>query len=92
MAKTAAEIQINDHLVKLSTIIESSCISNKQEAQNLMIQLRSFCRLQNQLVRLAQDAVDQLHLDIKYLLFDLDATRRERDELRQYLQNEGEDL
>ena len=45
-----------------------------------------FARLQSRLVRIAQDAVDQLQLDIKYLLFDLEATRRERDELREHLQ------
>ncbi len=42
-------------------------------------------RLQGKLVRIAQDAVDALHLDVKYLLFDLEATRRERDELRHIL-------
>jgi hypothetical protein len=29
-----------------------------------------------------QDALSQLRLDMKYLMFDLEATRRERDELR----------
>jgi hypothetical protein len=47
-----------------------------------------FVRLQGRLVRIAQDAVDQLHLDVKYLLFDLDATRRERDELRAELEED----
>lgn len=45
-----------------------------------------FTRLQSKLVRIAQDAVDQLQLDVKYLLFDLEATRRERDELREILE------
>ena len=31
---------------------------------------------------LVQDALSQLRLDMKYLMFDLEATRRERDELR----------
>ncbi|MCI0462388.1 MAG: hypothetical protein L0Z62_36005 [Gemmataceae bacterium] len=42
-----------------------------------------FVRLQGRLIRIAQEAVDQLHLDVKYLLFDLEATRRERDALRE---------
>ena len=50
-----------------------------------------FARLQSRLVRIAQDAVDQLQLDIKYLVFDLEATRRERDELREHLRTEGSD-
>lgn len=44
-----------------------------------------FSRLQGKLVKVAQDAVEQLQLDVKYLLFDVEATRRERDELRQIL-------
>jgi hypothetical protein len=43
--------------------------------------LAHYTRLQNRLIRVAQDAVDQLQLDVKYLLFDLEATRRERDAL-----------
>ncbi|HND53052.1 MAG TPA: hypothetical protein PLV92_11665, partial [Pirellulaceae bacterium] len=34
------------------------------------------------ILTLLQDSLSQLRLDMKYLLFDLDATRRERDELR----------
>jgi hypothetical protein len=43
-------------------------------------------RLQSRMVRIAQDAVDQLQFDVKYLVFDLEATRRERDEYRQQLE------
>lgn len=34
---------------------------------------------------LVQEALSQLRLDIKYLMFDLDVTRKERDELRERL-------
>ncbi len=34
---------------------------------------------------LVQEALAQLRLDIKYLMFDLEVTRRERDELRERL-------
>ena len=34
------------------------------------------------LLQLVQDALGQLHLDVKYLAFDLEATRQERDELK----------
>ncbi len=34
------------------------------------------------ILALVQDALGQLRLDMKYLMFDLEATRRERDELR----------
>ncbi len=50
-----------------------------------------FSRLQSRLVHIAQDAVDQLQLDLKYLQFDLEATSRERDELREILEALEED-
>ena len=37
------------------------------------------------ILALVQDALGQLRLDMKYLMFDLEATRRERDELRAQL-------
>jgi hypothetical protein len=37
---------------------------------------------------LVQDALSQLRLDLKYLMFDLEATRRERDEFRRQLEEQ----
>jgi len=37
------------------------------------------------ILTLVQDALSQLRLDMKYLMFDLEATRRERDEYRRQL-------
>ncbi|MGH7199216.1 MAG: transcriptional regulator [Planctomycetaceae bacterium] len=37
------------------------------------------------ILALVQEALSQLRLDIKYLMFDLEVTRRERDELRERL-------
>ena len=39
-------------------------------------------RRRRRILGLIQDALSQLRLDMKYLMFDLEATRRERDELR----------
>lgn len=44
----------------------------------------------NQTVGDLKDAVDYLRLAVKYLLFDLEATRRENDYLRQMLTEEPE--
>lgn len=41
------------------------------------------------ILNLVQEALSQLRLDMKYLVFDLEATRRERDAFRESL--EGED-
>ena len=38
------------------------------------------------ILSLVQEALSQLRLDIKYLMFDLEVTRKERDELREKLE------
>ncbi len=41
------------------------------------------------ILNLVQEALSQLRLDMKYLIFDLEATRRERDALRAELDERG---
>jgi hypothetical protein len=43
-------------------------------------------RRRRRILSLVQDALSQLRLDMKYLAFDLEATRRERDEYRRKLE------
>lgn len=43
-------------------------------------------RRRRRILLLVQDALSQLRLDMKYLAFDLEATRRERDEFRRKLE------
>lgn len=45
-------------------------------------------RRRRRILSLVQEALSQLRLDIKYLMFDLESTRAERDELREQL-NDG---
>lgn len=40
------------------------------------------------ILNLVQEALSQLRLDVKYLMFDLEMTRRERDELQQQIEDE----
>ena len=75
-------VDLRDHLDKLPLHMRDKLVP-------LCDRLGHFTRLQGRLVRIAQDAVDQLQLDIKYLVFDLEATRRERDLLIHQIQ-EGE--
>lgn len=44
-------------------------------------------RRRRRILALVQEALSQLRLDIKYLMFDLDVTRKERDELRERLED-----
>ena len=40
------------------------------------------------ILNLVQEALSQLRLDVKYLMFDLETTRRERDQLQSQLEEE----
>jgi hypothetical protein len=77
-------VELRDHLDRLPRQLRERLVP-------LCDRIGHFARLQSRLVRIAQDAVDQLQLDIKYLVFDLEATRREREELRQHLRAEEGD-
>jgi hypothetical protein len=50
-----------------------------------------FLSLQGRLFELAQEAVDRLQLEVKCVHFDLECTRRERDEFREQLEHFTED-
>lgn len=49
-------------------------------------------RRRRRILNLVQEALGQLRLDMKYLIFDLEATRRERDDLRAQKDNSSEEF
>jgi hypothetical protein len=77
--------QVPAELTELRTHLDKLPLTVREKLIPLCERVSHYTRLQGKLVRVAQDAVDQLNLDIKYLLFDLEATRRERNELRTLL-------
>ncbi len=44
-----------------------------------------YTRRRRRILNLIQEALSQLRMDMKYMMFDLEATRRERDEYRDEL-------
>lgn len=48
-----------------------------------------FTQRRRRILNLVQEALGQLRLDMKYLMFDLDATRRERDLYKKALDEQG---
>jgi len=77
--------QYPQELVDLHTFINQLPMPWRDKLLPLCERLGHYARLQTKLVHIAQDAVDQLQLDVKYLQYDLETTRRERDELREVL-------
>jgi len=47
-----------------------------------VIELNNILNRKAKILNMVRDALSQLRMDMKYLLFDLEATRRERDESR----------
>jgi hypothetical protein len=72
--------------------VDSLPAALRGELRPLCDRLGHIIRLQKRLVRISRDAADKLQLDVKYLLFDLDATRRERNLLREELREQSEGL
>ena len=82
--------QIPQELIDLHGQLNQLPLSVRDKLMPLCERVGHFTRLQGRLVRMAQEAVDQLQLDVKYLMFDLEATRRERDTFRQQLEETWE--
>lgn len=54
----------------------------RQKIDPFIARVIDSARRRRRILSLVQDALSQLRLDMKYLAFDLEATRRERDEYR----------
>ncbi len=54
----------------------------RQKVDPFLTRVIDSTRRRRRILSLVQDALSQLRLDMKYLAFDLEATRRERDEYR----------
>ena len=54
----------------------------RSRLEPLMFRVVDSTKRRRRILNLVQEALSQLRLDMKYLVFDLEATRRERDALR----------
>jgi hypothetical protein len=59
---------------------------HRQTLEPTLIRVVDSNRRRRRILSLVQDALSQLRLDMKYLAFDLEATRRERDDFRRKLE------
>lgn len=75
-------------LVELGQLIHLSQGPGRAELEVAFQRIVESVRRRHRILVLVQEALSQLRLDIKYLMFDLDVTRRERDELRQQLEEQ----
>jgi len=81
------EDEIPRELAELGQRIEA--LSEPARAELVLAHQRvvDSVRRRRRILSLVQEALSQLRLDIKYLMFDLEVTRQERDELKQQLED-----
>jgi hypothetical protein len=72
-------------LVELGRRIAALSQDASGDLEPVYNQVVNSVRRRRRILSLVQDALSQLRLDIKYLMFDLEVTRRERDALRDQL-------
>ena len=72
-------------IIDLAEAIGQLPIEYRLRVEPLIHRVLDSSRRRRRILSLVQDALGQLRLDMKYLTFDLEATRRERDEYRHRL-------
>ena len=78
--------EIPHEMLDLAEAINSLPEGYRAEIDPFMTRVIESTRRRRRILSLVQDALSQLRLDMKYLAFDLEATRRERDDYRQKLE------
>lgn len=76
---------IPQELAELGQLLANLSEPQRPELEHAFQRIVESVRRRHKILVLVQEALSQLRLDIKYLMFDLDVTRRERDELRQQI-------
>lgn len=80
------ESELPREVIELARKIASLPEPAQKELEDAYCRVVDSVRRRRRILALVQEALSQLRLDIKYLMFDLEVTRRERDELRERLE------
>lgn len=79
--------EIPQELVELGGQIQSLPLSQRAALAATYERVVQGIQRRRRILDLVQEALSQLRVDIKYLMFDLDMTRKERDELQKQLES-----
>jgi hypothetical protein len=69
-------------IVELATALGRLPEEHRERIEPILARVVESTKRRRRILNLVQDALSQLRLDMKYLMFDLEATRRERDDYR----------
>jgi hypothetical protein len=81
-----ANDEIPHEMLDLAEAINTLPEGYRSEIEPYITRVIESTRRRRRILSLVQDALSQLRLDMKYLAFDLEATRRERDDYRKKLE------
>lgn len=82
-----AQDELPKDVADLAAAIAALPADIRTRIEPLMFRVVDSTKRRRRILNLVQEALSQLRLDMKYLVFDLEATRRERDAFR----NPGQD-
>jgi len=80
--------QLPVDLTDLMTQIDQLPEEYQQQLSPSLNRVVEYTRRRRRILSLIQEALSQLRLDMKYLMFDLESTRRERDEYKRAAEGE----
>jgi len=79
-------------LIELCQALQALPAEHGAAIKPLVERVQQSAKRRRRILTLVQEALGQLRVDMKYLMFDLEATRRERDSFRDQLnQEDGQD-
>ena len=81
----SGEHDLPRELVDLARAIAALPDEQQTELEGVYMRVVDSEKRRRRILSLVQEALAQLRLDIKYLMFDLEVTRKERDELKERL-------
>lgn len=90
--QTKDQNEIPSELIELGDMISSTSSPRQNKLIAKYGQVVESVRRRRRILSLVQEALSQLRLDVKYLMFDLEVTRRERDELQERLERQERDF
>ena len=79
-------------LEELGRLVKGQALESRRDLDIAFERVAESVQRRRRILNLVQEALAQLRLDVKYLIFDLDVTRRERDDLKAQIEEEDLDL
>jgi hypothetical protein len=87
MKSAKSSKKLPQELIELTRVVSELPTADRARLEPIVQRVVESTQRRKRILRLVQEALSQLRLDMKYLMFDLEATRRERDELQQQLED-----